>query len=86
MGCCGSLGTKVRKLAFQVGSFTLTAANVIANALQKGEIVADEGTVARRLEQCKKCRHLKSQRCDVCGCFISIKAGVKVAKCPLNKW
>jgi hypothetical protein len=59
---------------------------VIAHAVQTGQIKADDKVIERRVHICKDCRHLENTRCSVCGCFVTLKAGLKVEKCPLGKW
>ena len=41
-----------------------------------------------RLEVCHSCDHyiVVSDQCDVCLCFMSIKASFEAMDCPLDKW
>ena len=43
-----------------------------------------------RINECYKCdkaeKKLLSLHCKVCGCNMKIKARMKDAKCPLDKW
>ena len=39
-----------------------------------------------RLAICADCEYLKGSRCDVCGCFVALKARVPFAHCPMGKW
>lgn len=40
-----------------------------------------------RVQVCKQCEHItKAFLCNMCKCFIPIKATFKDSKCPLNKW
>lgn len=41
----------------------------------------------KRISTCKSCEHLtKTNQCDVCRCFVHIKAKIAIAECPLAKW
>jgi len=88
MGCCGRrIADKMPSLAQQAKNLLLSTANVLAYAATTGQIKADAAVAAIRVDLCKKCRHLESNnRCTVCGCFISMKAGLIAEKCPLKKW
>lgn len=41
-----------------------------------------------RFSVCKKCPELIPivNQCKQCGCFMSLKTTMKIAKCPLGKW
>jgi hypothetical protein len=41
-----------------------------------------------RLDICETCPRLfkPTWSCKECGCFMKVKAGIKIAKCPLGKW
>lgn len=61
-------------------------------------ILAPRAMYIRRLELCNQCPHLEvarglcreilPARCEVCGCFVRIKAKIKDFHCPLpeRKW
>ena len=42
----------------------------------------------QRIHICQKCEFWDSDlnRCKKCGCFLLIKAALKITKCPLQKW
>lgn len=40
----------------------------------------------RRISICKACEHFDGSRCDICGCFMIVKAKMAVAECPVGKW
>lgn len=44
--------------------------------------------IKERLGICKNCPHFipSSQRCSICGCFMTVKASISVAKCPKGYW
>jgi len=67
-------------------NLTLTFSNVLRHALKTGEVRADNVTVTKRIIECKKCVHLVKDRCLMCGCFISQKAGLKASTCPKELW
>lgn len=41
-----------------------------------------------RLAICSECDRLfkPTFTCKECGCFMKVKTGLKIAKCPLGKW
>jgi len=39
-----------------------------------------------RMAICNACEFLKGDRCDKCGCFMSIKTKMATAQCPIGKW
>jgi hypothetical protein len=41
-----------------------------------------------RFNICKSCPELieLTKQCKQCGCFMSVKAKLELAQCPLNKW
>jgi len=86
MGCCGRSRFKGPKLTQQIKNLGLDLANVVAYAKNNGKVKAEEDLIQRRLDLCKTCPHLSNVRCNVCGCFISLKAGLKATSCPLKKW
>jgi hypothetical protein len=85
MGCCGRGGVRPR-LTQQIKNLGIDLANVVAYAKSTGKVKAPEDTIKRRLDVCRSCPHLQNIRCTVCGCFISLKAGLEATSCPLKKW
>lgn len=51
-------------------------------------IIIPEKEFDNRINICKTCEFFaqKSQRCRICGCFLLIKAKIKAASCPKQKW
>lgn len=49
---------------------------------------SDQEQIEQRLETCRGCASFKphTQRCGKCGCFMSLKATLLQAKCPIGKW
>jgi hypothetical protein len=70
--------------------------NIVALAFQAGKEASTwlvggakataSDVVVKRLEECSKCEHYKDPRCSKCGCFMTIKAKMATAKCPIGKW
>jgi len=85
MSCCGRKN-KMPPISKQINNFLLSVANVVAHARKSGKIIADTQTIGSRIAICNKCRHLVQTRCSVCGCFITVKAGLKAENCPLKNW
>lgn len=40
----------------------------------------------QRLQICDTCPERQENRCNVCGCFLNVKAQGRAFTCPLNKW
>lgn len=85
MSCCKGKSARPSKRQ-QAINLVLSVSNVIAHALKTGKAMASSNVVEKRVQTCKTCRHLEQNRCNVCGCFINIKAGLISEKCPLNLW
>jgi hypothetical protein len=41
---------------------------------------------AARLDICQACEFYRDERCLKCGCYMSKKAQLELAGCPMNKW
>lgn len=41
-----------------------------------------------RLKKCGQCRHLQKGMCRLCGCYVELRAALKVRRCPdtERKW
>jgi len=53
----------------------------------KGDFATEE-VRAERLKVCHSCAYLskKPDRCQLCGCFVYLKAGLASASCDINRW
>lgn len=49
---------------------------------------AEEKEYERRLQVCKQCEYLMSGMCRLCGCFVEMRAAMKIKSCPHvpKKW
>lgn len=49
---------------------------------------AGEADYQRRLEQCRACEHLINGMCELCGCFVEVRAAKKNQRCAgtPQKW
>lgn len=77
---------RMPSLASQAKTLTLTVANALAHAAKTGNVKADDATIKKRVETCQSCRQLQGLRCSSCGCYVHLKTGIQVEKCPLGKW
>lgn len=50
------------------------------------EIKVETRLYEERLEKCKQCDALISGICKYCGCFVEMRAAVKMNYCPYKKW
>lgn len=41
---------------------------------------------AQRLQVCEDCPERQDNRCNTCGCWLSVKARGRAFSCPLGKW
>ncbi|MCD7736587.1 MAG: DUF6171 family protein [Lachnospiraceae bacterium] len=46
------------------------------------DVRVDQETYEKRLTICGKCPHIINGMCRLCGCFVELRAAVKVRKCP----
>ncbi|MCC8049515.1 MAG: DUF6171 family protein [Clostridiales bacterium] len=42
----------------------------------------DQATYEARLTKCSECEHILNGMCRLCGCFVELRAAIKVRKCP----
>lgn len=75
-----------------LGRMAISAAqSVIKNAAsvaQGNALRLDPTDANKRLLICQGCEFFSSgsQRCQKCGCFLSVKTYLKAEKCPMGKW
>mgnify|MGYP003149326305 CR=1 FL=1 len=56
----------------------------LQDTLERNHVKEEEKE--RRLAICDTCEHKRRSRCNLCGCFITYKAGLTNSECPLGKW
>lgn len=73
------------KVSRNLSSSVVKGAEAIAN---DKKIISTKTTAQSRLDICNKCKDLDKSlgRCEVCGCFVSIKAKIDYESCPLGMW
>ena len=88
MSCCGGNKNKFVKSSFsyKVKEAALTFANVVVHAANTGEILAEKSVIEKRISICNVCTYKSGIRCQLCGCFLTPKAGLKASSCPIKKW
>jgi len=68
----------------------VTTLQAIAFKLLKGELpaIAAQDLARERLKACAECAQFKklARQCDLCGCFMDVKAYLLNSSCPLEKW
>lgn len=59
-----------------------------AKQLARNPLPADEETFNRRESICHSCNYFdeRQNRCRKCGCHLSAKLRVKLARCPVGRW
>lgn len=70
----------------QAMNFMLSVANAVTHAVKTKKIMVDRAVLDTRIGTCKKCKFMKSSRCQACGCYIVVKAGLDSEKCPKGFW
>jgi Family of unknown function (DUF6171) len=50
------------------------------------KVLVDEKTLAARRATCQGCDHLKGPKCELCGCYYSVKITLATERCPIGKW
>ena len=73
-------------LTEQAKNVSVSLFNVMTQAFKTGKVLADKDVIQARIEHCNGCEFLADNRCSQCGCFIALKAGLKIEKCPKGKW
>jgi hypothetical protein len=61
----------------------------IARDLLAGKLLLSEDELKNeRLKVCEECPSFKklARQCDLCGCFMDLKAKILQASCPAGKW
>lgn len=43
---------------------------------------AEKEVYERRLSLCKACDHLMNGMCRICGCYVEMRAAIKIRTCP----
>lgn len=61
-------------------------AKALSEHVMDGLNKVSEEQLEERLNICTTCPHRADQRCSVCGCFLSAKATMRSAVCPLGYW
>lgn len=48
----------------------------------------DQATYEKRLRLCAQCSRLTDGMCSLCGCYVELRAALKVRRCPdiVRKW
>ena len=52
----------------------------------KRNIIHDEDVLKMRWDLCSGCEFLNNKKCETCGCFMTVKHKLAMAKCPIGKW
>ena len=84
MSCCGQ--GKYPNAYTMTRDLSVTVVNAFRHALKTGEILSTEEDARNRITTCNACEFKSGVQCTKCGCYISLKTAVKVAKCPIGKW
>jgi len=81
LSCCSRPGTftKAQGLIAAVKA-------AVSHASKTGEVLASSDEVATRLKVCEVCPNKSGARCTLCGCFLTLKAGLLASTCPAGKW
>lgn len=59
---------------------------VVKKITENADVFSNQTEADRRLKICNECEHYANSRCKICGCFMSAKAKLNTAKCPIKKW
>jgi hypothetical protein len=74
------------KLLGQAQDLTYTLLRSLRSIANGNGAGVSEITLRERLQLCAACEEKRGLRCRKCGCFISAKAALRDAECPLSKW
>jgi len=64
----------------------LTAVKSVGRFIGSGLKTVSSATQQKRLRTCAMCEHHTGVRCQICGCFTSVKAWLPHEDCPIGKW
>lgn len=54
--------------------------------LLDADIKTEDEIYKKRLHICKQCDYLVAGTCQACGCYVELRAAVKISRCPYKKW
>lgn len=80
--CCGKKPTLRDKAA----GVTRAIGGVLAELATGEDVLVSKPARAARLGACNACEHLKKRRCELCGCYVSLKSRLARETCPAGKW
>ena len=63
-------------------NFTKTIAEYVSDGMTN----VSKSELESRLSECTMCEFRNNEQCGICGCFMSSKAKMRTASCPLGKW
>ena len=86
MSSCCSPKIRPVSMGSMALNFALSVFNAANHAVKAKKILAPKNIIEDRIKTCKACSYLKLNRCEKCGCYIAVKAGMDVEKCPDGKW
>lgn len=70
----------------QAQDLTITLLRSIRSAISGNGVGISDEKLRERLAICAACEEKQGLRCKKCGCYLSVKAVLKEAECPLRKW
>lgn len=78
----------VNKILADIDAASKNTFSSILNTFDTMNITTTTSIKAERLQICQMCDMFESgiDRCKECGCFMQVKAAIKHARCPLNRW
>lgn len=61
---------------------------VVVATASGSKVFVGEKLTAQRIDICQRCSHFVAVRrqCDLCGCFVEVKAKLATEKCPDHRW
>ena len=74
----GSKHSTIKKIASLISSAT--------KQIVDGNPQTTDEQYKARLEICQKCIFFKDWKCEVCGCYLTLKARWATQDCPEGKW
>lgn len=73
-------------LITQMKSVTKAAGAVFKGVIKGIDTRVNAETLSTRVEICNACEFKSGNRCNKCGCNLSLKQSLSVSVCPINKW
>lgn len=67
-------------------TFGKSVARMVRAHFRREPLLVAEAVFDARLAVCDRCPDLKGRQCQLCTCFVDLKAQLSTENCPASKW